>query len=559
MAAVISGCGDRGSVRIQADLVLYNAVVHTADPGNPTAQAVAIGGGRILHVGSDSGALALAGPDSRVIDAGGRFVLPGFIDTHVHPVSAGIELGECNLNDAANQDDVRKIVRECAARDPGAEWIRGGGFQLPHFTGGAPSRKLLDSLVPDRPAFLSSADGHSAWVNSLALSAAGITRETPDPPNGRIEHDASGNPSGTLRESAQSLVSRHLPPRTQAVYDAGLRRALAEAAKYGITSWHEASASEQTAAAYARADSAGELTVRTLVALTVDTDRGVEQITHLDSLRRRYSSAGVRVAAAKIFADGVIEGHTGALLEPYLDRPGDSGILNLPPARLDSLVEALDGAGFKVHVHAIGDRAIRAALDAFARQHERDGGAGPRHLIAHVQLPDSADIPRFVSLGVIPSFQPLWAWRDSYIRDLTEPRLGPARSRWLYPIESVRKTGAMIAAGSDWSVSSLNPLEAIQVALTRQSPSDSTDPPFLPQERTNLEAMIQAYTTNAALAGDDEAETGSISVGKRGDLIVLSDDLRRMPPHRIGNVRVLLTFSGGREVFRDAVFPPGRR
>jgi predicted amidohydrolase YtcJ len=536
------------------DLILHNAIVYTVDSLQPSAEAIAIKDGRISFVGSSSEALKLAGSATTLIDAEGRLVLPGFIDTHVHPVTSGVELGECNLNEADGREAVVRMVAECATRDPSAPWVRGGGFQLPHFPQGNPSRLLLDSLVPDRPAILTSADGHNAWVNTRALALAGVTRETPDPPNGRIERDAAGNPSGTLRETAARLVSSHLPPHSDDDYAAGLDRAMRLAGRFGITTWHEANAGEAIARAYHHADSLGRLSVRTVVALGVSTDHGTEQIARLDSLRRRYTSPNVAIASAKIFADGVIEGHTGALLAPYLDRPGDTGFLNLPAERMDSLVHALDSAGFKVHVHAIGDRAIRVALDAFEKQRAIDNGAGPRHIIAHVQLFDTTDIPRFARNGVVASFQPLWAQRDSYMRDLTEPRLGPARSRWLYPIATMVRTGAIVAAGSDWSVSSLNPLEAIQVAMTRQTPGDTSDPVFLPEERIDLATAIRAYTLNGARASDDDQNIGTISRGKSADVIVLSDDLFTLPSNRISTARVLMTLLKGREVYRDSTW-----
>ena len=552
LALLLTACSRPG-----ADLVLRNGTVYTVDSLHPTAEAVAVLGGSIVFVGSNDDVSRFVGTHTRVIDLGGRLVLPGFVDAHVHPVQGGLELAECNLNGILTLDSLRRAVAACATGNPAAAWVRGGGFDLPIFPGGNPSRRLLDSLIPDRPAILTSADKHSAWVNSRALAAAGITRGTADPPNGRIERDRAGDPSGTLRETAQDLVARHLPAYTRAEYDSALSRALAMAARLGITTWHEANASPEITATYHRADSLGRLTVRTLVALHVDPDRGVEQVHALDSLRRQYSSPLVHVAEAKIFADGVIEAHTGALLEPYLDRPGDRGVLNLPPSRMDSLVHALDSAGFKVHVHAIGDRAVRVSLDAFARQHALDGGAGPRHIMAHLQLVEPSDVPRFAALGVVACFQPLWAYRDSYMRDLTEPRLGRRRSAWQYPIASVARTGAIVAAGSDWPVSSMDPLRAMQVAVTRQSPDDSTDAPFFPSERVDLATIVKAYTLGGAMASDAEQFIGTVSEGKAADLVVLSDDVFTGSRYAIARAHVVLTLMNGRETFRDAaVLPP---
>jgi predicted amidohydrolase YtcJ len=325
------------------------------------------------------------------------------------------------------------------------------------------------------------------------------------------------------------------------------------AARFGITTLHEASASDSIAAAYTRADSLGRLTARSILSLRVNTDAPVPaEIRRLAALRARTTRGLVRPASAKIFIDGVIEAQTAALLAPYLDRNGYRGELTLSPDKFYQLVEKLDSAGFKVHVHAIGDRGIRTALDGFARQRERDGGAGPRHIVAHLELFDPADIPRFAWLGVIPSFQPLWAYADDYITKLTEPKLGPARSMYLYPIASVAKTGALMAAGSDWSVSSMNPLEAIQIGITRKALTDSTGPAWLPDERVDLTTMLRAYTLGGAVASDHDSLTGTLTAGRAADVIVLSDDLFTLPPHRIHKSRVLLTLLAGRAVYRDS-------
>jgi predicted amidohydrolase YtcJ len=428
---------------------------------------------------------------------------------------------------------------------------------LPIFPGGAPSRELLDSLVPDRPAFLTSADAHSAWVNSRALAIGGVTAATADPlPDGVIVRTADGSPQGTLRESAMGLVSRHLPPHTPGEVAAGLQRGLALAASFGITTLHEASADESYLAAYAAAEAAGTLTARVLVALRVDPARGVEQVAELTALRDRYAGRLERPGAAKIFLDGVIEGGTAALLEPYLDQPGWRGELNVQPDTLAALVEALDRAGFKVHVHAIGDRAIRMALDALDAQHLRDRGTGPRHILAHIQLFDPEDVPRFATLGTVASFQPLWAYRDSYIRDLTEPRLGPERSRWLYPIRSVLERGAVVAGGSDWSVTTMNPLPAIEVGVRRIDPDLDEGEPWIPEERVSLDDMLAMYTRNGAIAGELGTETGTLTVGKSADLVVLDRDPYAVPPEELSELVVELTVFEGRVVYQRGAGAP---
>jgi predicted amidohydrolase YtcJ len=553
LPALSAGCATASGPA--ADWILRDAIVWTADSLRPRADAIVVSGGRLTYVGTSDSAKAWAGPRTRVLSLPGRMIIPGFHDVHVHPVTGGIELGECDLNTADSIEALHRIILECAGRAPATGWIRGGGWDLTLFDKANPSRLTLDSLIPDRPVYLTAADAHSAWVNSRALSEAGITRESRDPPGGRIERDAGGNPSGTLRESAMALVSARLPDYTDADFDAGLQRGLAMAARFGITTLHDASASQEVALAYARADSLDRLTARSILSLRVNTDAGVSQeVRRLAELRARTRRGLVRPTAAKIFLDGVIEGHTAALLEPYTDT-ASRGDLNLPPARLNEFVRQLDSTGFSVHVHAIGDRAIRTALDAFELQRSRDGGSGPRHIMAHIQLFHPQDIPRLAHMGVVASFQPLWAYADKYITELTEPKLGPARSRYLYPIGSVVRSGALFAAGSDWSVSSMDPLRAIQVGVTRRAVSDSSGSSWIPEERVDLETMLRAYTVNGAVASGHSDSVGMLRPGMVADVVVLSDDLFALPHHRIASARVLLTLLGGRETWRDSSLP----
>jgi predicted amidohydrolase YtcJ len=517
----------------------------------PVASAVAVRRGRIVYVGDDAGAAPFVGPRTEVVALDGRLVLPGFHDTHVHPLGGGLEQGDCDLTSAESGSEVARLLSVCAEQAPEGAWVRGGGYQMTFFPRGEPTRALLDSLVPGAPAYLTDATGHSAWANSRAFALAGVGTQTPDPgPDGIIVRAPDGSPQGTLREAAMGLVGRHVPPHTDLEMRAGLTRALELAASLGVTTLHEASADERALRAYADAEREGRLTARVIVALTVDPGGGPGQVAELARLRALYEGPLLRPAAAKIFLDGVIEGGTAALLEPYLDRTGWRGELRMEVEPLSALVAALDSAGFKVHLHAIGDRAVRTALDALERQHQRDGGSGPRHLLAHLQLVDPADMGRFAEFGVVASFQPLWAQRDAYITDLTEPRLGAERSSRLYPIESVRATGAMLAAGSDWPVTSMDPLDAIEVAVTRRGPGEPAGDAWIPEERLSLEDAVRAYTLGGALAGDLEVETGSIVVGKRADLAVLERDPFTIDPRAISDVRVDLTVLEGRVMYR---------
>jgi hypothetical protein len=548
LLGILAGCGTNRP----ADLVLLNGAIHPRAGDTVTVEALAVRDGLIVYAGPSQGAEAMIGERTRVIDLAGKMVLPGFQDTHMHP-RGGLNLGEPQLEELENREAILDSVRSYAASHPDLPWIRGRGWQLPVFPGANPRKEWLDQVVADRPVYLVAADGHSAWVNSRALALAGVTRETLDPPNGRIERDpGTGEPSGTLRESAAELVGRHLPRRTASETESGLRRALAMANGFGITSLVDADAGPELLVAWSALDSAGLLTARVIAALETDPRAGPLQVDSLRAWRGRY--AGTRYfspRAAKIFVDGVIEAKTAALLAPYEGSPS-SGEPNLSPGALDTLVATLDAAGFQVHTHAIGDRAVRMSLDAFAFARRHNGPRDARPIIAHLELIDSADIARFTELGVVPSFQPLWAYADSYIRDLTEPILGPARSRWLYPIGSVSRAGAPLAAGSDWSVSSMNPLLAIQVAITRRPPDSTTGPAWLPEERVTLATMLTAYSEGGAWAAGEESRTGTLEIGKAADLIVLDRNLYRIPPNRIHTAKVLLTLLDGREVWRDS-------
>ncbi len=549
-AALAAFCG--GPPVERADLILTNAAITTMAPGRPRAEALAVTAGKIVYVGDGRKALQRRGPSTRIVDLGGRMVLPAFQDSHIHLVSGGVELGLCDLNGLRTAEEVLAKVRAYAAAHPDAAWIIGGGWDLPLFPQANPRKEALDAVVPGRPVVLDSADGHSAWVNSRALALAGVTRDTPDPAGGRIERDPkTGTPSGTLRESAADLVQRLVPETSPADTLKGLRAGLALANSFGIASIIEASAGPENLDAYAALDKSGQLTVRVLASLVVDTDRGLAEVPRLARLRRQYAGSRLKATAAKIFADGVMEPHTAALLEPYTDRPGDRGTPLLEPEAFDALARALDLAGFQIHVHAIGDRAVRMALDAFEAAGRANGFRDLRHHIAHLELIDPADIPRFARLGAAANFQALWAYADTYITDLTLPILGPRRSRWLYPIGSVARTGARIVGGSDWSVSSMNPLLAIQVALTRRGPDDPPGEAWIPEERVDLATMLRAYTVNGAWLSHDERTRGSLEAGKAADLIVLDRDLFRIPAAEIGRAKVLLTLLDGREVFRD--------
>ncbi|MCG3120444.1 MAG: N-substituted formamide deformylase [bacterium] len=551
-------CATKQNCPTPSDWVLRHGAIYTMNAARSWAETIAIADGRIVYVGPDSTSKEWIGSRTKIIELQGKMVLPGFHDSHVHPVSGGVELGECNLNGLSTPEQVLEAVRRYAQQNPDVAWIRGGGWDLPIFPNGNPHKSLLDSIVANRPVFLSAADGHSVWVNSKALAIAGITKDTPDTPSGRIERDPkTGEPTGTLREDAAGLVSKRLPKYTPKDYVAGLKRGLEMANRYGITSLQEASADSNLLEAYWELDQKDELTARVVTAMYADPAKGLAQIPRLLERRQKYQGKRLRANAVKIFADGVIEARTAAVLQPYLDH-GDLGKPNWDAAVLKKMVTALDSAQFQVHIHAIGDRGIRMALEALQAARDKNGSRDSRHHIAHLELIDSTDVPRFRQLGVVANFQPLWAYADSYITELTEPALGPTRSRWLYPIASVLKTGAVMAGGSDWSVSSMNPLEAMQVAVTRRDLEDSTGASWLPQELVELAPMIAGYTINGAYVNFEEQETGSLEVGKAADVIVLSRNIFAVPKHAIHRAKVLLTLLEGKEIYREATFAEGR-
>ena len=550
LALCVAAIACRAPGRAPAELVFRHGAIYTLDAARSWAGAVAVRRGRIVYVGPDSVPPELIGPGTAVVDLHGGMLLPAFEDAHVHLIDGGLELGDCNLSEAENAAAVVAAIRGCAGAHPQEAWVRGSGWQLPYFPDGNPRKELLDTLVPDRPAFLWAADGHSAWANSRALAKAGITRDTPDPADGRIERDPrTREPTGTLRESAAELVDRVLPPRTDAELAAGMDRAQRLALSLGITTIFDADAGEPELRGYTAADRAGRLNLR-VVAAMAGSGSGDSMLARLRDWRTRFTTPNVHPVAVKLYQDGVIEARTAAMLAPYLDRQGDAGRPIRDQPTLNAVTRALDREGYQIHVHAIGDRAIRMTLDALEQVATVNGPRDRRPGIAHLELIDPADIPRFRRLGVVANFQARWANGDEYLTKMTEPALGPTRNRWLYPMASVARTGAVLAGGSDWSVSSLDPLEAIEVGVTHREPGDTATPPWNPAERVDLPTMLAMYTINAAWAMHQEREIGSIEVGKAADLVVLDRDLFALPPSRIHEAKVVRTLKEGRTVYQ---------
>jgi predicted amidohydrolase YtcJ len=537
-----------------ADLVLKSGAVYTVNGARTWAQAVAISAGHIVCVGTNTDMTPYVTASTRVVDLKGRMVLPGFQDVHIHPISAGIEASSCSLGGLKSVRDYVAAIKKCADIHSSGTWITGGGWLVSAFgPGGLARRELIDAVVPDRPVFLSSVDGHTYWANTKALQLAKIIDDTPDPADGRIDRDPNtGVAIGSLQEGAGDLVSAVIPPVTVAQHEAGLQFAIKVLNRFGITAIQDAQVYEDDLKAYQALDGRGELSLRVVAAIWWEHRLGLEQIDNIERLREEYSTGRIDAGTVKIMQDGVMENYTAVLLKPYLKKPGNlRGIPMLQPDVLDAAVTRLDAAGFQVHFHAIGDGAVRQSLDAIEQARRVNGDLGHRHHIAHLELVDPADVPRFRELGVIANFQPLWAFADEYITHLTIPFLGPERSSRLYPIGTLYRSGAVVAFGSDWSVSSPNPLEEIQVAVTRMGPAGETHTPFLPAERISLPEALAAFTINAAYTNRLEQTTGSLEPGKSADLIVLDHNLFAIAPTQIAKAQVLVTLFEGRAVHGD--------
>jgi predicted amidohydrolase YtcJ len=555
-ALALAACSERPAEPPEsraADIVLQNGSVYTVDATRSWAEAVAISNGRIVYVGSDEESRVHVGPSTQVVDLGGRMLLPGFQDMHIHPIGGGIEASACDLNGLTTVDEYLEVIETYARENPDEEWITGGGWLMSAFGPGAnASRKLLDEIVPDRPVYLTSTDGHSAWVNSKALEVAGITADTEDPPDGIIDREPeTGDPMGSLQEGAIYLVSRHAPAVDFETRTSGLQYSINMLNNYGITSIQDASVDEDDLKAYHALDERGELSLRVVGSQWWSRQGGTEQIEGFKTIRNQYTKGRVRATTVKIMQDGVMENYTAAMLEPYLGQGGKRGIPMVEPQALKAAVAALDAADFQVHFHAIGDAAIRQSLDAVEEALTQNGNRGNRHHISHLELIDPDDIPRFRELNVVANFQPLWAFADEYITELTIPFIGPDRSQWLYPIASVHRSGGMIAFGSDWSVSTANPFDQIETAVTRMGSDGETTEPFLPEQRIDLPLAIAAFTIHAAYVNAHENDTGSIEAGKYADLIVLDRNLFAIEPTEISETQVLLTMVEGQIVHGD--------
>ena len=536
-----------------ADLVITGAEVCTMDAARRWAGAVAIAGDRIIAVGTEPDVRDRFPNAKEVLNVPGRMVLPAFQDSHLHAPFAGRYRLHVSLHDLPGVDAYRDAVATYAREHPEEPSIFGGGWLMAHFPGGTPTKDLLDDIVPDRPVFLLNRDVHGAWVNSKALELAHITRETPDPWDGRIERDpATGEPTGTLHEgAAYSFADTHLRPPPREEWERAILLAQEHLHALGITGWQDAWVTPATEEAYRSLAERGELTARVVGALWWDRHRGLEQVEELEARRGRGSVGTFHPTTVKIMCDGVLENYTGAMLRPYCDAAGhetdQTGITYLDLDQLTEAVVALDAKGFQVHMHAIGDRAVRNALDACEAARTANGARDSRHHIAHLQVIHPDDVPRFRQLGVIANCQPYWAQHDPQMDELTIPFLGPERAPLQYPFAALHATGAMLAFGSDWSVSTANPLEEMEVAIRRADPATRDIRPFLPEQGLPLPLALAAFTNGSAhVNGDDDA--GSIREGNRADLVVLDRNLFDVPDATLADARAEHTIAAGRVV-----------
>lgn len=494
---------------------------------------------------------------TRRVDLGGGLLVPGFTDAHVHVVQGGLERIRCDLSEGATREDYLATVAAYAAAHDGP-WILGGGWAMAAFPGGTPTAADLDAVVPDRPVVLPNRDHHGAWVNSRALELAGITRDTPDPPDGRFERDADGRPTGTLHEGAMHAVTRLLPPTTDEEYDRALAAGQAYLHSVGVTGWQDAivgayAGMDDPGPTYVRAALAGTLTGHVVGALWWDRDRGLEQVPDLLAKRLAYSHGRFHATSVKVMQDGVAENGTAALGEPYLDRCGhptdNAGHSFVDPGLLREAVRVLAAEGFQVHVHGIGDRGVREALDAFEGLDA--AGRALRHHVAHLQLVHPDDVPRFARLGVAANIQALWACYDEQMTELTLPFLGEERARWQYPFGDLHRAGARLVAGSDWPVSSADPLQAVHVAVNRTehgAEGRAGSEPFLPEQALDVVTALAAYTSGSAwVNGRDDA--GRVRPGAVADLALLDRDVVAGPPEQVGAARAVRTWVDGRVVF----------
>ena len=538
-------------VKPNADLIITNAKVWTVDKANPTAQAVAVLGDRMIAVGSNADVEALRSPATRVIDAGGKLLLPGFNDAHVHFVSGGMQLDSVQLNDAVSADEFARRIGEQAKRTSKGEWIQGGDWDETKWSSSAlPTRQLIDPLTPNNPVFVSRYDGHSALANSAALRLAGVTSQTPNPPGGAIVRDAQGNPTGDLKDAAMDLVSKVIPPVTHEQRLRAMRRALEHAAHLGVTSFQDMNDENDSfddIRAYGELLQTGELTARVYVAPGIADWQELAKV----GIRHAFGSSFLRTGALKGFADGSLGSRTAYFFQPFSDDPNNSGLLGKqmqPLSQMRDRMMQADAAGLQICTHAIGDRAISTVLDLYADLVKSNPGIDRRLRIEHAQHMAEKDFARFAQLNVIASVQPYHAiddgrWAEAYI--------GHERASRTYAFRTFLNNGAHLAFGTDWDVAPLNPILTVYAAVARATLDGKNPHGWFPEQKLTVAEAIEAYTMGSAYAEFQENVKGSITPGKLADMVVLSEDIFSIDPAKIRDVKVLKTVVGGKVVWGE--------
>ena len=544
-----------------SNLILINAKIYTVNDQQPWAEALVISDGDIIFVGNNHDALNYKNSRSQIKDLQGKMLLPGFHDIHVHPVHGGVTYLQCNLSGIKGLENLLIKIQSCADNNPDSDWVLGGGWAIDNFAANTlPDKALLDQIITNKPIALKSSDGHSLWVNSRALKISKISAKTKDPVNGKIErYNQSSEPSGLLHEdNAMMLVMQHQPQLSEKELIDGLRYARNLFHSYGITGVQDAILKLEPGDpyyglnAYKYLEANNELNLHVITAMFWKNGQPLEpQLKNfIDVKNQQKDSELIHISAIKIWQDGVIETYTAAMIEPYSDREDNfRGELQNTPNDLNDAVAALDAEGFQIHFHAIGDRAINVAFNSLENARYINGTRDSRHHISHIQVFQEKDINRFVELDVVANFQPLWAIRDEYITEHTYSKIGSQRSQWLYPIGSVHRTGAKIGFGSDWYVTSVNPLDGIEAAVTRLEPNGLTNIPLGKNEEINLATAIKAYTINGAFVNFLDHKVGSIEIGKQADLIVLDNNLFDLPTSQINETKVLATLFNGLLVY----------
>jgi len=543
----------QSSKAVPADAIVLHGRVYTENAKQPWAQAVAIRGAKIVAVGGDAEIEKMRAVGTKVIDAAGRLVLPGFVDSHIHFMDGSLSLGRANLEGAKDASDIQQRLREYASNHSGDGWILGRGWNYAMFGPEAlPHKKYLDEIFPNRPVFLEGYDGHTYWANSKALALAGITRETPDPPNGAIVRDSkTGEATGALKESAQELVAKIVPKPSRAEKLAALRMGIKWANKHGITRVHSAGGDFEELDLYDELRRHGDLTLRFYIAYFLNPPQlRPQDLATIESARKKYHDDWIDAGAVKFMVDGVVESHTAAMLEPYSDDPSVKGKLFWEPSNYKAAITELDKRGLQLFTHAIGEYGVRTALDAYENSenlnHTRDG----RPRIEHIETIAPADIPRFGKLGVIASMQPLHSYPDSNTLNVWARNVGPERASRAWSWKSISDTGGRLAFGSDWPVVTLNPWEGVETAVTRQTADGTPEAGFVPGQRLTVAQTIAGYTLGAAFAGRREKWEGSLEPEKFADLIIVSQNVFEMVPQKLAETRVLTTMVGGQVVYQ---------